>query len=81
VADRDGVAARLQARGIQTAVHYPVPLPLLPAYARLHAHAGQFPAAVANASRILSLPMYPELSLEQVQFIAAALAADSTLGA
>jgi dTDP-4-amino-4,6-dideoxygalactose transaminase len=77
VADRDGVAARLQGSGIQTAVHYPVPLPLLPAYARLHAHAGQFPAAAANASRILSLPMYPELTREQVQTIAAALAVES----
>ena len=76
VADRDGVAARLKARGIQTAVHYPVPLPLLPAYQRLNAHAGQFPAAAANAKRILSLPMYPELSRDQVRFIAAGLAAD-----
>ncbi len=74
VAERDAVAARLAARGIHTAVHYPVPLPLLEAYERLNARPEQFPAAAGNAKRILSLPIYPELSREQVQFVAHCLA-------
>jgi len=79
VADRDAVAARLGARGIQTAVHYPVPLPLLAAYRRLNARAEQFPAAAANAKRILSLPIYPELTRAQVHYIAECLAQDVAL--
>jgi dTDP-4-amino-4,6-dideoxygalactose transaminase len=80
VADRDVVAARLEARGIQTAVHYPVPLPLLTAYQRLNARAEQFPTAAANAKRILSLPIYPELTRAQVQYIAQSLAQDQLIG-
>ena len=70
---RDAVAARLAARGIQTGVHYPTPLPLLEAYRRLEVRPGQFPAAVCNARRILSLPIYPELSRQQVELVARAL--------
>jgi dTDP-4-amino-4,6-dideoxygalactose transaminase len=73
IEDRDAVAAELTKRGIQTAVHYPTPLPLLPAYRYLNVRAEQFPAATANAARILSLPMYPELSRQQVHFIAQSL--------
>jgi dTDP-4-amino-4,6-dideoxygalactose transaminase len=70
---RDAVAAELRERGIHTAVHYPTPLPLLPAYHRLGARPEQFPVATANAARILSLPIYPELSRQQVEFIAQSL--------
>jgi dTDP-4-amino-4,6-dideoxygalactose transaminase len=77
VEDRDAVAARLAARGIQTAVHYPTPLPLLEAYRRLNARPDQFPRAAADARRILSLPIYPELSQQQVQFVARSLALDA----
>jgi dTDP-4-amino-4,6-dideoxygalactose transaminase len=73
VDDRDGVASRLAARGIQTAVHYPTPLPLLKAYSRLGARPEHFPVAAVNAKRILSLPIYPELSRQQVEFIAHSL--------
>jgi dTDP-4-amino-4,6-dideoxygalactose transaminase len=73
VQGRDAVAARLGAKGIQTAVHYPTPLPLLEAYRRLNARPEQFPAAAANARRILSLPIYPELSPEQLQLVARSL--------
>jgi len=67
------VAARLAARGIQTGVHYPVPLPLLQAYSRLNARPEQFPVAARNAARILSLPIYPELTRQQVEFVADSL--------
>jgi dTDP-4-amino-4,6-dideoxygalactose transaminase len=73
VAGRDAVATELGKRGIQTAVHYPTPLPLLPAYRHLGAQPEQFPVASTNAARILSLPMYPELSRQQVEFIAQTL--------
>ena len=73
VAARDAVAAQLAERGIQTAVHYPTPLPLLEAYQRLNLRREQFPVAAANASRILSLPIYPELSRQQVEFVAQSL--------
>ena len=73
VEDRDAVAARLAARGIQTGVHYPVPLPLLQAYSRLNARPEQFPVAARNAARILSLPIYPELTRQQVEFVADSL--------
>jgi len=75
--DRDAVAARLAARGIQTGVHYPAPLPLLPAYAHLDARPEQFPVAVRNARRILSLPIYPELSRQQVELVARTLSVEA----
>ena len=73
VPERDAVAARLAADGIQTGVHYPAPLPLLAAYRRLNTRPEHFPAAVRNAARILSLPIYPELSRQQVERVARAL--------
>lgn len=78
VARRDAVAAELAAHGIQTGVHYPTPLPLLPAYHRLGARREQFPVAAANADRILSLPIYPELTRQQMDFVAGTLATATT---
>jgi dTDP-3-amino-3,4,6-trideoxy-alpha-D-glucose transaminase len=66
VDDRDAVRARLQAMGIATAVHYPSPIHLQPAYTHLGHPPGTFPEAERNAARTLSLPMFPELSDEQV---------------
>jgi dTDP-4-amino-4,6-dideoxygalactose transaminase len=70
---RDQVAAQLAAEGIHTAVHYPVPLPLMEAYRYLGGSPAQFPRAAANAARILSLPMYPELTRAQVERVASSL--------
>ena len=74
VDERETVAAQLAARGIQTAVHYPTPLPLMEAYRYLGTHPEEFPRAAINAARILSLPMYPELTRAQVEFIVQTLA-------
>lgn len=74
-ADRDGLAAHLAERGIQTAVHYPTALPLLQCYASRGFTAAQFPRAARNQSRILSLPMYPEMTREMVQHVADSIAA------
>jgi len=73
--DRDDVRARLAERGIATGVHYPVPLHLQQAYRSLGVGAGALPATTAGASRILSLPMYPEMTREQVEAVAEGLSA------
>lgn len=67
--DRDGLATRLGAEGIQTVINYPVSLPFLPAYQRLNASPQDFPNAHHNQSRILSLPLYAEMEVEQVQHV------------
>lgn len=58
---RDEVQARLKEAGIPTAVHYPVPLNLQPAFASLGQGEGSFPRAEAAAKRVMSLPMHPFL--------------------
>lgn len=73
-AARDALAEHLRARGIANAIHYPIPLPMMPAYARFGHQPQDFPNAVAACAEILSLPMFPELSDEQIAEIAAALA-------
>jgi dTDP-4-amino-4,6-dideoxygalactose transaminase len=71
--DRDGLRAALQADGIQTGVHYAVPVHLQPAYADLGYARGAFPRSEAAANQVLSIPLYPELSLHAVAEIAAAV--------
>ena len=71
---RGALAAHLAARGIQTAINYPVALPFVPAYARLEHVAADFPNAHHNQSRILSLPIFPEMSAAQVDAVVAAIA-------
>ena len=59
---RDELAQHLSSEGIPTVVNYPVALPFLPAYSRFNHVPGDFPNAYASQSRILSIPIYPELS-------------------
>ena len=66
---RDEVRERLAADGVQSGIHYPVPLHLTPAYAGLGYGAGDFPVAEAMAARILSLPMYPQITAEQQDYV------------
>ena len=63
----------LHARGIQTGIHYPIPVHLLPAYADLGYKAGDFPHSERAANEVLSLPMFPELSAAQCEQVAQAL--------
>lgn len=70
---RDALARHLAERGIQTVVNYPVALPFLPAYARFGHRPSDFPVAHANQSRILSLPIYPEITAEQMRMVANAV--------
>jgi len=63
----------LATRGIQTGIHYPTPVHLLPAFAGLGYRAGQFPHSERAASEVLSLPMFPELTAGQVDEVARAV--------
>jgi dTDP-4-amino-4,6-dideoxygalactose transaminase len=69
-AHRDGLKAFLAERGVETAVHYPRALPLLPAYEYLRNDAGAFPRAVTAQQRILSLPIYPEIGVSMTDHVA-----------
>ena len=73
VADRDAVQADLAAAGIATGIHYPIPLHLLKAYDELGFHRGDFPVAERTAAQVLSLPMFPGLSPEAQERVAAAV--------
>ncbi len=73
VHDRDGVLQRMAAQGVHCAVHYPVPIHLQRAYSFLGLGPGSFPVAERCARELLSLPMYPELRLDQIRFVAEAL--------
>jgi len=67
--DRDVIAKRLLEDGIQTGVHYPVPIHLQKAYADLDLKAGAFPNAEQAACTILSLPMFPEMTRDQCDYV------------
>jgi dTDP-4-amino-4,6-dideoxygalactose transaminase len=70
---RDELRAFLESRGIETAVHYPLPLHLQPAYAFLGNRRGDFPVSERACETVLSLPIYPSLSDEQVDLVIAAV--------
>jgi dTDP-4-amino-4,6-dideoxygalactose transaminase len=74
--ERDAIVADLRARGIGAGVHYPVPVHLQPAYAALGQGVGSCPVAEACSANILSLPIYPELTTEQVSEVVGALKAN-----
>jgi dTDP-4-amino-4,6-dideoxygalactose transaminase len=62
---RDALAEHLKVNGVQTAIHYPTVLPLLGAYARFNHRPDQFPNAFNDQGRILSLPMFAEITRQQ----------------
>lgn len=70
---RDELAAYLKDNGVETAVHYPTLLPLLPAYSYLNKSANNFPVSAPQQHSILSLPIYPEITGAQIQYIATAI--------
>jgi dTDP-3-amino-3,4,6-trideoxy-alpha-D-glucose transaminase len=72
--ERDLLRAQLTARGIASAVHYPVPVHRTDAYAHLGLQAGSLPVAESMAHRVCSLPIFPGLEDRQIQAIAAAAA-------
>lgn len=70
---RDALQQALQAAGIQTAIHYPIPVHLQPAHADLGYCAGDFPCSESAAAEVLSLPMYAELTDGQIKTVADAV--------
>ena len=67
--DRDGLATFLRKHHVQTAIMYPIALPFLKAYERFNHIPNDFPNAYHSQSRILSLPLFPEIENEQVDYV------------
>ncbi len=72
-ADRNGLQKHLTERGIATGIHYPIPIHFQQAYRDLGYEQGAFPVAEQAADQVLSLPMYAELSSDQVEYVAEAI--------
>ena len=73
VKNRASVITQLAERGIESAVHYPKPVHLQPAYSSLGYPAGTFPHAELACERVLSIPLFPEMTAEQIQYVANAV--------
>jgi dTDP-4-amino-4,6-dideoxygalactose transaminase len=73
VPERDRVMSNLREHGVETAVHYPRALPEVPAYVKLGHDPKTCPVAVASAARVLSLPMFAELTEEAIDFVCSRL--------
>jgi len=73
ISRRDALQKQLTTAGIQTGIHYPIPIHLQQAYAALGKGRGSFPVTERLADEILSLPMFAELSDLQIDFICAAV--------
>lgn len=69
VDNRDLVAEALKEKGVSIGLHYPIPLHLQKAYADLKIPEGSFPVTEAYAKRLLSLPMFPELTEAQIAYV------------
>lgn len=70
---RNALKSYLQKQGIETCIHYPVALPLSAAYRHLNVTAHDFPVAARLADQVLSLPVFPELTHEEVEQVANAV--------
>jgi dTDP-4-amino-4,6-dideoxygalactose transaminase len=70
IKQREKLMAHLTAKGIACGIHYPIPLHLQDAYRFLNLGVGSFPIAEKCAAEYLSLPMYPELTSEQINYVA-----------
>ena len=73
VADRERCRAVLAEQGVSSGIHYPIPVHLQPAHADLGYSPGDFPHAEAVSRDVLSLPMYPELTDDQIRHVVEAL--------
>ena len=71
--NRDELQKQLNSRGIQTGIHYPIPIHLQEAYRDLGLGRGSFPVTEKLADEIVSLPMYAELSHHQIELVLEAL--------
>jgi dTDP-4-amino-4,6-dideoxygalactose transaminase len=67
---RERFQVALKAAGVETGIHYPIPLPYLNAYRHLRHSAADFPHALKASQEIVSLPMFPELLEDQIRYVA-----------
>lgn len=72
--DRDGLQGRLAAAGVETLIHYPTPCHLQPAFAGLGLARGALPIAERLADEVLSLPLWPGMTMDEVDFASRAVA-------
>lgn len=70
---RDGLTDFLKAKGVQIAVHYPVPLHLQDVYSGFGYKKGDFPDSELAASEVLSLPLYPEITSAEIEYVCEAI--------
>jgi len=75
IKNRDQAIEALAEKGISCGIHYPLPIHLQKAYAYLGHKSGDFPVSEKVAAELLSLPMFPELTQAQVEYVAASLKA------
>ena len=73
VEKRDELQKYLGDKGIATGLHYPLPLHLQKAYSHLGYKEGDFPVTEHVAARLISLPMFPELTADQIEYVAASI--------
>lgn len=78
--DRDGMRKALEEEGIQTGLHYPIPVHLQPAFADLGYRPGDFPESEAAAASVLSLPIYPEMPRGHVEHVVKAIERSAYVG-
>jgi dTDP-4-amino-4,6-dideoxygalactose transaminase len=69
VEERERIQAELKASGIETGIHYPIPIHQQPAYAFMNHKPEDFPISQAMGPRLLSLPMFPELTASQIEYV------------
>jgi len=69
IPERDEILGHLKSKKISAGIHYPIPIHMQKAYTDLGYHQGEFPVTEQFASEILSLPMFPELSIEQIKTV------------
>ena len=70
IKNRNELKQYLLKHGITTLIHYPIPLHMQDAFAYLGYKQGDFPVSEVIADELLSLPMYPELTVNQIEYIA-----------
>ena len=78
--DREALQRALSAEGIQTGLHYPIPVHLQQAHRDLGYSVGDFPESEAAAREVLSLPIYPEMTVRQVEQVIATIGQEAYVG-
>jgi len=67
---RDGLRKYLNSKGVATGLHYPLPINLQEPYKKITKNKASYPIAEKSAEKVLSLPMFAELTEEQIRFVA-----------